>query len=110
MANGPRFDFFEKVVVDSANPALLQINNELGAVLGRACDEDGQWFYAVRIYARVDCWYCREEDLRPTGEFDRRETFFDGASIQVSLSGELQGFKPPIVEVDDEDGCRDDNL
>jgi hypothetical protein len=47
MAADFRFDFYEKVIVGSANPALSEIHDELRAVLGRACGEDGRW-YEVR--------------------------------------------------------------
>ena len=91
MMAGPRFDFYEKVVVASADPAKAEIEGRLGAVLGRACGDDGLWSYAVSMYHSGICWHCSEDELRPTGEFDRRESFYDGSSVRVSQRGELLG-------------------
>jgi hypothetical protein len=91
MAAGPRYDFYEKVLVDSRDSNTAGINGRLGAVLGRACGEDGRWSYAIWIYDKGVCWSCCEDDLRSTGEFDRRDSFFDGTSIRVSRRGELLG-------------------
>lgn len=91
METEPRFDFYEKVVVSSADPAKAEIDGRLGAVLGRACGDDGRWSYAVWIYHDGVCWCCWEGELRPTGEFDRHESFHDGSSIRVSVRGELLG-------------------
>ena len=88
MATGARFDFYEKVTVASTNPSKAEITGRLGAVLGRVCDDNGQWSYTIGLYDDVACWFCREDELRPTGEFDRRESFFDGSSIRVSPHGE----------------------
>jgi hypothetical protein len=92
MATGPLFDFYEKVVVTTSDPALSEIDGELAAVLGRACGEDSRWYYAVWIYRTGVCWSCMEDDLRSTGQFDRHETFHDGTSIRVSRRGEVTGW------------------
>jgi hypothetical protein len=93
MAADPRFDFYEKVIIiTTTDPALSEINGELGAVLGRAYGEDGRWSYAVSIYRTGRCWSCMEDDLRATGTFDRSETFFTGSSLRVSPRGEVLGW------------------
>lgn len=89
MADEPRFDFYEKVIVASANSKLAEIDGRLSAILGRVRCDDGRWFYAVSIYGLDAGWSCYEDELQPTGEFDCRETFFDGTSIRISLDGEL---------------------
>jgi hypothetical protein len=89
MATGARFDFYEKVIVASADPSKAEITGRLGAVLGRVCDDNGRWSYAIGLYDGGACWFCWEDELRPTGEFDRRESFYDGSSIRVSQHGEL---------------------
>jgi hypothetical protein len=81
--------------VTTTNPSLAEIDGELAAVLGRACGEDGRWGYAVSIYRTGVCWCCMEEDLRSIGEFDRRETFYDGPSVHVSQRGEVLGATTP---------------
>jgi hypothetical protein len=100
MAADFRFDFYEEVIVGSTNPALSEIHDELGAVLGRACGEDGRWYYSVSIYRTGLCWFCMEDDLRPTGKFDRRESFFDGSSVRISQRGELLERNPPNSAID----------
>jgi len=91
VASEPRFDFYEKVVVASADLAKAEIDGRLGAVLGRACDDDGLWSYAVSVYHSGICWSCSEDELLPTGEFDRRESFYDGSSVRVGQRGEPLG-------------------
>jgi hypothetical protein len=39
----PRFDFDERVMVTTADPAKAEINGRLGAILGRAGGDDGLW-------------------------------------------------------------------
>jgi hypothetical protein len=87
----PRFDFYEKVVVTSVDSTKAEIDGQLGAVLGRACGDDGRWSYAVSMYQSGICWSCWENELQSTGEFDRRESFYDGSSVRVSRRGEVLG-------------------
>jgi hypothetical protein len=86
-----RFDWYERVRVASADPAKAAISGQLGAVVGKAQDEDGRWSYGVFVYERRRVWSCREDELVSAGEFDRRESFFGGESIRVSRRGELLG-------------------
>lgn len=80
-----KFRFYEKVRVSSADPSKAGINGELGAVLGMAQDDDGAWSYSVSIYSTGICWNCLENELVATGEYDRRETFYTGDSVQVAV-------------------------
>ena len=85
-----RFDFYERVRIATTDSAKSIINGESGAVLGKACGEDGQWTYAVLIYSLGRIWSCWEYELVTTGEFDRRENFETGQSIRVSQRGEVR--------------------
>ena len=85
------FDFYERVRVVSRDPAKGAINGRLGAVLGKAEDESGSWWYGVFVYELDRVWYCSEDELTSTGEFDRRESFYSGESIRVSQDGEVTG-------------------
>jgi hypothetical protein len=89
MPSSPQFEFYEKVRVYSSDEELQEINQELGAVLGRVQCDEGNWRYAVHIYRDSECWDVVESDLHSTGEHDCPETFFDGTSIKVSEDGEL---------------------
>ena len=91
----PRFDFFEKVVVVTDDPAKADVAGLAGAVLGRARDVGGVWSYAVSIYDSGVCWSLRETELSPTGEFDRPESFFDGSSVRITQKGERLDQKAP---------------
>src|SRR2546429_637638 len=86
-----RFKFYEKVRISSSAPKKAKINGELGAVLGMAQGEDGKWSYAVSIYSTSICWNCWEDELIATGEFDRRETFYSGDSVQVAVDKKGRG-------------------
>jgi hypothetical protein len=84
-----RFDWYEQVRVESTEIAKDEINGKLGAILGKAQGEDGRWTYGVYIYDQGLVWSCTDEELSPTGKFDRRASFYDGTSIRVSERGEL---------------------
>jgi hypothetical protein len=84
-----RFDWYERVRVATADPAKATIDGKLGAVLGKAQSDDGHWSYGVFVYDERVVWSCLEDELAPTGEFDRRESFYGGESIRVSRHGEL---------------------
>lgn len=71
-----RFDWYERVRISTAEPAKTVINDHLGAVLGKAEDENGCWSYGVYVYQQRRVWLCREDELVSTGEFDRRESLF----------------------------------
>ena len=86
-----RFDWYERVQVATADPAKVSINGRLGAVLGKAQGDDGRWSYGVFVYDKQVVWSCGENELTPTGEFDRRESFYTGESIRVSQQGEWLG-------------------
>ena len=86
-----RFDFYEQVRVTTSDSAKRAIDGKLGAVLGKAQGEDGRWSYAVFVYDERVVWSCMEDELTPTGEFDRKESFYSGESIRVSQRGEWLG-------------------
>ena len=86
---GPRYEFYEKVVVCAP---CRRVHQRLGAVLGRVQREgDEGWNYAVHIYDEAVVWSLREEELLPTGEFDVRETFYDGTVVEVEVDAEGHG-------------------
>lgn len=87
----PRFDFYEKVVVASSDPIKAEIDGRLGAVLGRVCDDHGLWSYAVSMYHSGICRSCCEHELRPTGELDRPENFYEGSYVRFTERGESLG-------------------
>ena len=91
-----RFGFYERVRIVGERPSLDPVRGELAAVLGRAIGDDGPG-YAVSVYSTDASWNVDEADLEPTGEFDRRETFYDDSqsSLRVSPDGEALGFKEP---------------
>jgi hypothetical protein len=61
-----------------------------GAVLGISEDGGRIVSYAISIYDRDGiCWNVEPADLEPTGRHDRRESFYDGSSLRVSVRGEL---------------------
>jgi immunity protein 31 of polymorphic toxin system len=68
-----RFDWYEKVRVTSAKHP---IHGKLGAILGKAQSEDGQWSYGVFIYDENCVWSCGEDELTTTGQFDQRDKFY----------------------------------
>jgi len=90
-ASESKFKFYEKVRISSTTPAKAKVNGQLGAVLGMAQADDGRWSYAVSIYSTGICWSCWEDELVATGEFDRRESFYSGDSVQVAVDRKGRG-------------------
>jgi hypothetical protein len=84
-----RFGWYEKVMVNSGDPAKNSINGKLGAVLGKAQSDDGRWSYAVSIYDSGIVWSCCDDELISTGEFDTRESFYGGDTVRVNSRGEI---------------------
>jgi hypothetical protein len=82
----PRFDFYETVRYINGEPSLI---GKLGAVLGRSQDSDGTWAYAIHVYGESHCFCVAESQLESTGQFGKREDFYSGDSIRVSLDGRL---------------------
>lgn len=86
-----KFKFFEKVIVSSDEPSLRMINGRLGAILGISDDEGHGFSYSVHIYEYGVGWAVIESDLEPTGEFDSREAFYGGDSVQVGVDDKGRG-------------------
>jgi hypothetical protein len=84
-----RFDFYERVRIATRERTKAEINGKLAVVLGRAGTKEGHWNYAVLIYGVNQVWYCTEEELTATGEFDQAESFYNGDSIRVQRPGEV---------------------
>ena len=87
----PRYDFYEKVRVNSQMPENATVNGEIGAVLGRAQTEDGTWYYTVNVSSSQTSWCFFEYELSPTGEQASRDDFYDGSSVRVSVDDEGKG-------------------
>ncbi|WP_273021170.1 Imm31 family immunity protein [Rheinheimera sp.] len=87
----PKFKFFEKVIVNSDQPSLKTINGRFGAVLGASEDNSHGFVYSVHIYEYGEVWAVMESELKPTGEFDSREAFYGGYSVQVGVDAKGRG-------------------
>ena len=88
----PRFQFYEIVRVASSQPELAEIHGERGAILGMSEDDQGTFGYAVFIYRDEICWSLTEDELEETGEFSRREEFYDDTSIRVRVDQHGRGW------------------
>ncbi len=87
-----KFDFYEKVIINSENPNLKKINGELCAVIGKVFwTEKNKWLYSIHLYNSDEGWDVSEEDLVSTGEFDKRESFYSGESIRVKVNEKGEG-------------------
>jgi len=101
MTPKPRFAFYEKVRVQTSDPSKAHLNGELGAIVGMTETEDKtSWYYAVDVYSQRHGWCFYEHELEPTGEYARREDFFDGTSVRVRVDERGRG---TIVPPEDQD-------
>jgi len=86
-----KYEFYEIVRVapqgshDSPGANLAGLE---GAVLGKSQDEHGNWYYAVHIYNLNEVHFLPEQELEPTGRSDKRETFYEGDSMTVTVDPE----------------------
>ena len=88
----PRFAFYEKVRIRTNDPAKAHLNGEVGAVIGRTETEDRtSWYYAVSLDKQHRVWCFDEHELEPTGEYARREDFFDGTLVKVRVDKQGRG-------------------
>lgn len=87
----PKFAFYEKVRVQTANPNIADLNGMLAAVLGRAQNDDETWGYAIHVYERSTTYSVAESELVTTSEHAKRGDFYAGAPTPVSKDGEQLG-------------------
>jgi len=80
-----RYEYYEKVPVNSSDPALAEIDGELCAVLGKSCGPAGRWYYVVHVYRSGLAWAVPEDELVATREHDCRESFYSGDSIRARV-------------------------
>ncbi len=89
---GPRFDFYQEVLVCTNEVELLQFNGKVGVVLGRGNSEDGQsWYYVLSFNHQPETCCFGEGELEPTGRWFSREDFYDGSSVRVRVDEKGRG-------------------
>jgi hypothetical protein len=86
-----RYEYYEKLLIKSLDPKCSSLNGRLCAVVGRSCGSEGVWYYLVHVYDLHRSWTFSEGELAATGEFDRRETFYDGSRIRVKVDKDGRG-------------------
>jgi hypothetical protein len=98
----PKFTFYEKVRVCTSDPKKFHLNGEIGVILGMAETEDeNSWYYVLAIRSEKYCRCFYEHELEPTGEYAKREDFYDGTSIRVQVDERGRGsiMKPDETNV-----------
>lgn len=88
MSSTPLFQFYEVVKVVSENSTLREINGMTGTILGMAQNDNGEWGYGVQILETNENWDISESDLVATGKHMKREDFYDGTSVKVTVDPE----------------------
>ncbi len=79
----PKFQYYEIVrVTKSAQPEYV---DKLGAVLGRARNDQQRWRYGISLYGFDESVMFDEDELESTGKIEKRETFYSGDSIRVRV-------------------------
>jgi len=92
----PRFEFYEKVRINSADRSKSHLNAKLAAVLGRTEAEDRKgWYYSAFVYSDGTVWCFFEEELEATGEHAQASDFVSGTSIRVTVDERGRGFIAP---------------
>jgi hypothetical protein len=82
------FEFYEVVKLRNASSIPSELVGREGVILGMSSDENGKWYYSVDIEGVEGNRTCGEDDLESTGEFRRREDFYSGETLKVSVDPE----------------------
>ena len=87
-----KFDFYEIVTINTQNPKRKNLNGQRAAVLAKGQESDEPdaliKYYDIWVYQLEKVFSFHEDELLATGEFDKRENFFSGESIRVSVDPE----------------------
>jgi len=83
-----KLDFFEVVTVCTDRPALAGVNGLEGAILGMAEEDDGSWSYGVYLLDKEEVWDFMADEVKPAGRKMKREDFYDGTSVTVTVDPE----------------------
>lgn len=77
----PKFDFYDRVLVQTSDPVKSHLNGEIGTVLGRTETEGHPepFLYAVDLDSFNHTWCFFEDELEPTGERANPKDYFDGS-------------------------------
>jgi hypothetical protein len=82
------FQFYEIVRIREGLPGMQKYGGLEGAILGMAQEADGSWGYAVSLYSDGFTYDVTDREIESTGRMDRRESFYDGTSVRVSVDSE----------------------
>jgi len=89
----PKFDFYEKVKVQTSDPLKSHLNGEIGTVLGCTETEEHQipFLYGVLIDSLGRVWSLFENELEPTGQWGKPEDYKTGYSLRVRVDERGRG-------------------
>jgi hypothetical protein len=83
--NEARFQYYEIVRIREGLPGKQELGGLEGAILGMSQEANGSWGYAVSLYSDGYTYHVTDCEIEPTGRMDRRESFYDGTSVRVSV-------------------------
>lgn len=92
----PKFDFYEKVLVQSSDPAKAHLHGEVGVILGRTETDDQKCFlYAVLIDSSGRTWSQFEYELESIARRAKRDECYDGSSVRIRVDHRGRGTVAP---------------
>jgi len=80
----PKFKFYEVVEILAHPSVRKELVGCFGAILGRSEGESG-WIYAISITGVKNATCISEEFLRSTGQVMKREDFYTGETVHVTV-------------------------
>jgi hypothetical protein len=93
-----KFDFFERVKILSPlihKEKQPNLEGLVGIIFGKAQNDDGNWCYRLKIGIDKEAYYFQEHELESLGTFAKREDYYSGDTIKVTVvpnkKGELIG-------------------
>ncbi|MDO6708624.1 Imm31 family immunity protein [Photobacterium sp. 1_MG-2023] len=86
-----KFKFYEVVKINTNRPEISEANGLECAILGMAENDDGIYWYSVSSLTNEFSWDLCEDDLVSTGNIMKREDFYTGESMSVSVMQDDEG-------------------
>ena len=103
-----KYNFYEIVKIIGNKKSLENILGKTGVILGMSKNNDGTWGYAVDVYLNdiedkenSEGWDINEHYLQPTGQFMKREDFYDGSTAKVVVDDKGRGHLKELHLKDD---------
>ncbi|WP_311568326.1 Imm31 family immunity protein [Photobacterium arenosum] len=86
-----KFSFYEVVKIKTNRSEISEANGLECAIFGMAENDEGIYWYSVSSLTDDFSWDLCEDELISTGRVMKREDFYTGESVTVSVNQDGEG-------------------